>query len=195
MRKLETYKTHNDKQRRGKFSRVSNASSMALFLVLSVLYFVFAAQVLTQLIAPVGPTTPLILKQIECNILSYGAISDNQTDVSSAIYTAFNECVKTHPGSRLVIPPGNYLLNHSVVLSNGTNWALQVDGLITAAYGGNWSVDRSLILEGYAGAEVLNETINGEGDDEFLEDVLVIVNGELNDLGNTNGTNKFSRGF
>jgi rhamnogalacturonan hydrolase len=168
---------------------------MALFLVLSMLYFIFAAQVLTQLIAPVGPTTPLILKQIECNILSYGAISDNQTDVSSAIYTTFNECVKTHPGSRLVIPPGNYLLNQSVVLSNGTNWALQLDGLITAAYGGNWSVDRNLILKGNAGAEVLNETVNGEGDGEFLEDVLVIVNGELNDFGNTNGTNKCSHGF
>ena len=81
------------------------------------------------------------------------------------------------------------------MLSNGTNWALQLDGLITAAYGSNWSVDRSLILEGYAGAKVLNETINGEGDDEFLEDVLVIVNGQLNDVGNTNGTNKCSHGF
>jgi rhamnogalacturonan hydrolase len=168
---------------------------MALFLVSYLLHLIFPVQVLTQLIASVGPTTPLILKQIECNILSYGAIADNQTDISSAIHTAFNECVKTNPGSRLIIPPGNYLLNQSVVLSNGTNWALQVDGLITVAYGGKWSVDRSLILEGNAGVEVLNETINGEGDGEFLEDVLVIVSGELNDLGSTYSTNKYSNGF
>lgn len=81
------------------------------------------------------------------------------------------------------------------MLSNGTNWALQVDGLITVAYGGNWSVDRSLILEGNAGVEVLNETINGEGDGEFLDDVLVIVSGEFNDFGSTNSTNKYSNGF
>lgn len=54
-----------------------------------------------------------------------------------------------------------------------------MDGLITASYTGNWTVDRGLILQGFAGIEALNSTINGEGDGEFLLDTLVIVNGLL----------------
>lgn len=130
-----------------------------------------------QLIGPVGPTTSLKDKTIECNILDYGAVADNSTDISTAIETTFSDCVQKNPGSRLIVPHGEYLLNRSVVLSNGTNWALQLDGLITAAYGGNWTVDRELILQGFAGVEALNVTINGEGDGEFLLDVFVIVNG------------------
>ncbi|KAJ5973989.1 CAZyme family GH28 [Penicillium waksmanii] len=129
-----------------------------------------------QLIGPVGPTTNLEEKTVECNILHYGAIADNSTDISNSVEKAFTECVTKHPGSRLIIPEGNYLLNRSVVLSNGTNWALQLEGLVTAAYGGNWSVDRELILQGSAGVELINSTINGEGDQRFLLDVLVIVN-------------------
>ncbi|CAI7638895.1 unnamed protein product [Penicillium pancosmium] len=129
-----------------------------------------------QLIGPVGPTTNLEEKTVECNILHYGAIADNSTDVSDSVEKAFTECVTKHPGSRLIIPEGEYLLNRSVVLSNGTNWALQLDGLVTAAYGGNWSVDRELILQGSAGVGLINSTINGEGDQRFLLDVLVIVN-------------------
>jgi hypothetical protein len=132
---------------------------------------------LGQLIGPVGPTTDLEEKTIECNILNYGAIADNSTDISNSVEDTFTECVTKHPGSRLIIPEGNYLLNRSVVLSNGTNWALQLDGLITAAYGGDWSVERELILQGSAGVELINSTINGEGDQRFLLDVLVIVNG------------------
>lgn len=132
-----------------------------------------------QLIGPVGPTTDLSEKTIECNILNYGAKADNSTDISTALEDTFTECVLKHPGSRLIVPEGEYLLNRSVVLSNATNWALQLDGLITAAYGGNWTVDRELILQGFAGVQALNSTINGEGDNKFLLDVLVIVNGKL----------------
>lgn len=132
-----------------------------------------------QLIGPVGPTTPLDQKTTICNIADYGAVADNATDVSTSIHAAFDECVKKTPGSRLVIPAGNYLLNQSLVLSNATNWALQLDGLITASYGGNWTVDRGLILQGETGGvAALNATINGEGDKEFLLDVIVIVNGK-----------------
>ncbi|KAB8230004.1 putative rhamnogalacturonase [Aspergillus alliaceus] len=87
-----------------------------------------------QLISPVGPTTTLTQKTTECNILTYGA------------------CVRPNPGSRLVIPEGEYLIN----------------------WGGNWEIERSLILQGFAGVDVLNLTINGEGDHKFLLDVLVI---------------------
>lgn len=147
-----------------------------MFLITSLLLLSsFAAG---QLIGPVGPTTDLTQKTIECNILHYGAVADNSTDISTALERTFNDCVRRNPGSRLVVPEGKYLLRRGVVLRNGTNWAFQLDGLITAAYGGNWTIDRELILQGFAGVDLINATINGEGDAEFLLDVLVIVNGE-----------------
>lgn len=131
-----------------------------------------------QLIGPVGATTPLSEKTHICNVLDYGARNDNTTDVASAFEAAFTQCVIPNPGiARLYVPQGQYLLNRSLTLSNGTGWALQLEGLVTLAYGGNFSVERELILQGFAGVEALNATINGEGDGEFLEDGLVIVNG------------------
>ncbi|KAF5856467.1 hypothetical protein ETB97_007298 [Aspergillus alliaceus] len=43
-----------------------------------------------QLISPVGPTTTLTQKTTECNILTYGAVADNSTDISTALETTFN---------------------------------------------------------------------------------------------------------
>ncbi|EFX01600.1 endo-rhamnogalacturonase f [Grosmannia clavigera kw1407] len=147
---------------------------MRLFTLLGCLPFLGLAT--AQLIGPVGPTTPLHEKRRICNVLDFGAVPDNSTDVADALESAFNYCVLRHPGSRLVIPEGSYLLNRSVVLSNATNWAFQVDGLISLGYGGNYTVARELVLQGYVGADVLNSTINGEGDGHFLIDALVIVN-------------------
>ncbi|BDD59037.1 hypothetical protein MAP00_004273 [Monascus purpureus] len=74
-----------------------------------------------QLIGPVGPTADLSQKTIEWNILRYGAVADNSTDISTALETAFTNCVLKSPGSRLIVPEGNYLVNRGVVLSNVTN--------------------------------------------------------------------------
>ncbi|KAB8205934.1 pectin lyase fold/virulence factor [Aspergillus parasiticus] len=157
----------------------------------SLLLLLYSTLALGQLIGPVGPTTPLSEKTTECNILSYGAVADNSTDISTALETTFNDCVRPNPGSRLVVPEGQYLLNRGVVLSNATNWAFQLDGLITAAYGGNWEIERSLILQGFAGVDLLNETINGEGDHKFLLDVLVIVNAVDFEFYSSNGLGAF----
>ncbi|KAF4856767.1 Rhamnogalacturonase A [Colletotrichum siamense] len=132
--------------------------------------------VAAQLTGPVGPTTALSKKTTECNILNYGGISDNSTDVADAIENAYKSCVLVHAGSRLIVPEGNYLIKRTAILSNGTNWAFQLDGLITLAYGGNWTVDRELILQGFAGVEQLNATINGEGDGLFLQNGITIIN-------------------
>jgi polygalacturonase len=154
---------------------------MHLSLILSCLVTIPFAS--SQLIGPVGPRTPLSEKTRVCNILDFGGVADNSTDVAPAITTAFEQCVQRQPGSRLVVPEGNYLLKQSIVLSNGTNWAWQLDGLITAEYVGNSSgtsnylVPRDLILQGFAGVQALNSTINGEGDGKFLENLIVIVNG------------------
>ncbi|KAJ5673551.1 CAZyme family GH28 [Penicillium longicatenatum] len=144
-----------------------------------------------QLIGPVGPITDLENKKIECNILDYGAVADNKTDISSALERVFSDCVRKHPGSRLVVPEGEYLIERGVTLSNGTNWAFQLDGLITAAYGGDWNISRELILQGFAGREIINATINGEGDSEFLLDVLVIVNAVDFEFYSSNGKGAF----
>jgi rhamnogalacturonan hydrolase len=85
-----------------------------------------------QLIGPVGPTTPLTKKVIECNVLDYGAKADNETNVAPAILAAYEDCVRPNPGSRLIVPEGNYLTTEDIVLANATNWAFQLDGLITA---------------------------------------------------------------
>ncbi|KAH2175248.1 hypothetical protein KXV74_006607 [Aspergillus fumigatus] len=159
-------------------------------LALSLLYIPLGLAA-AQLIGPVGPTTALSKKTVDCNILSYGAVADNTTDISTSFESAFNWCVRPNPGSRLVVPEGQYLISRGVVLSNATNWAFQLDGLITVAYGGNWTIDRALILEGLAGTDVLNTTINGEGDQKFLLDVLVIVNAVDFEFYSSNGLGAF----
>ncbi|KAL2875240.1 hypothetical protein SGCOL_009530 [Colletotrichum sp. CLE4] len=141
-----------------------------------VLGLLSAWRVAAQLTGAVGPTTSLSQKTTECNILNYGAVNDNATDVADAIEKAFKTCVLPHAGSRLIVPDGQYLIKRTVILSNGTNWAFQLDGLITLAYGGNWTVDRELILQGFAGVEPLNATINGEGDGQFLQNGITIIN-------------------
>lgn len=85
-----------------------------------------------QLTGPVGPITPLSKKTKICNIVDYGAKADNKTNVAPALRDAFQKCVLPNPGSRLFVPSGNYLTTEDIVLSNGTNWAFQLDGLITA---------------------------------------------------------------
>lgn len=176
------YKTHamlRQQKQNCSHSQAGIITSIMLLNTLRLWILTFYIQILqAQLIGPVGPTTPLSEKTHECDITDYGAVSDNKTDVSPAINAAFYNCVLQNPNSRLIIPKGDYILTKSVTLVNGTNWALQLDGLITAQYGGNWTVERGDILQGFVGVEALNNTINGEGDQHFLLDVLVIVNGE-----------------
>ena len=51
------------------------------------------------------------------------------------------------------------------------------DANTSRSYAGNYSVPREKILWGSAGVKILNDTVNGEGDNLFLENVLVIING------------------
>ncbi|KAM0147835.1 hypothetical protein ACHAQE_010117 [Botrytis cinerea] len=170
-----------------------------------------------QLTGPVGATTPLSKKTTECNIRTlYPAFNPLTDDVSIPITNAFTSCVQKHAGSRLIVPAGNYTLKTSIILSNATNWAFQLDGLITATYYPNstdstyvvpYVVPRARILEGFAGVEKLNRyvlprqilddrvtdvevsnsTINGEGDGEFLENLIVIINAVDFELYSSNG--------
>jgi rhamnogalacturonan hydrolase len=64
----------------------------------------------------VGALTPLSKKTTVCNVLDYGAVADNKTDIGVAIAAAFTKCAKAG-GATLYIPEGNYLrkLNIAVV--------------------------------------------------------------------------------
>lgn len=124
----------------------------------------FLSPIFAQIIGRVSPATDLLEYKIDCSILVYGAVADNSTDIANALEASFSDCIHHHAESKLVVPEGENLINRGVVLSNATNWAFQLDGLITPAYGVNWAIKRGLLLQGYAGVDVLNGTINGECD-------------------------------
>ncbi|CAE6534977.1 unnamed protein product [Rhizoctonia solani] len=72
-----------------------------------------------QHVGHVGPTVPATSKMYECNVLNYGGKADNATDIGPAIKN---------------FTQGNYLLSSTVLLNAGSNWAFQLDGLITVDY-------------------------------------------------------------
>jgi rhamnogalacturonan hydrolase len=55
----------------------------------------------------VGALTPLSAKTKICNILDYGGVADNKTDIGPAIKLAFSLCAVSG-GATLYIPPGSY---------------------------------------------------------------------------------------
>lgn len=55
----------------------------------------------------VGALTPLSSKTKICNILDYGGVADNSTDIGPAIKSAFSECA-INGGATIYIPPGSY---------------------------------------------------------------------------------------
>ncbi|CUA78418.1 hypothetical protein RSOLAG22IIIB_07071 [Rhizoctonia solani] len=85
-----------------------------------------------QHVGHVGPTVPATSKMYECNVLNYGGKADNATDIGPAIKSAFTNCIVKNPNSHFT--QGNYLLSSTVLLNAGSNWAFQLDGLITVDY-------------------------------------------------------------
>jgi rhamnogalacturonan hydrolase len=55
----------------------------------------------------VGALTPLSSKTKVCNILDYGGVADNSTDIGPAIKLAFSSCAISG-GATIYIPPGYY---------------------------------------------------------------------------------------
>ncbi|CAE6477466.1 unnamed protein product [Rhizoctonia solani] len=103
------------------------------------LLFVSAAALLAsvcqaQYAGRVGPTVPAASKKHLCNVLNYGAKANNATDIGPAIKSAFTNCILKNHNSRLIVPAGNYLLSTTVLLNGASNWAFQLDGLITVDY-------------------------------------------------------------
>jgi len=73
---------------------------------------------------------------IECNVLTYGAVADNTTDLGPALTNAWQQCVipnvKTTVATDvlLYVPAGNFLLKTNVVFDDAANWNLHIAGNI-----------------------------------------------------------------
>ncbi|KAG9120651.1 hypothetical protein FRC07_003787 [Ceratobasidium sp. 392] len=107
---------------------------MRLSFLSSSLLTLLAGVCQAQYLGHVGPNVSATSKMYECNVLNYGAKVDNTTDIGPAITSAFKNCILKNPNSRLIVPAGNYLLSTTVSLNAGSNWAFQLDGLITLDY-------------------------------------------------------------
>jgi rhamnogalacturonan hydrolase len=89
------------------FSKLFSAFIVAVFLLSSLVEGLGAQVDLTS----VGPSTPLSSKSKICNILNYGGVADNATDIGPAISKAFTSCASTG-GATILIPPGTYSCKH-----------------------------------------------------------------------------------
>ncbi|GKZ80866.1 hypothetical protein AnigIFM56816_005375 [Aspergillus niger] len=91
-----------------------------------------------QLSGSVGPLTSAHSKAATktCNVLDYGAVADNSTDIGSALSEAWDAC---SDGGLIYIPPGDYAMDTWVSLSGGKATAIILDGTIyrTGTDGGN----------------------------------------------------------
>jgi rhamnogalacturonan hydrolase len=102
-------------------------SNFNLAFLSSFLYFsslVKAAAVVD--LALVGPSTTLSAKSIVCNVLDYGGIADNKTDIGPAILLAYSSCA-SGGGATLLIPTGEYSCMYCIYLmnspdANGQQW-------------------------------------------------------------------------
>ncbi|KUJ23727.1 pectin lyase-like protein [Mollisia scopiformis] len=136
---------------------------LSALLVPSLLFSSFAqAEVDTS---SVGPLTPLSSKSTICNVLDYGAVADNSTDIGLAILSAFTSCAKAG-GATLYIPPGSYSIATGVVLNGGSAYAIQIDGLITLTSDGSFN-GNAIVIENASDVEVFSSNalgaINGQG--------------------------------
>ena len=112
-----------------------------------------------QLSGTVGPLTSSSSKAASktCNVLDYGAVADNSTDVGQPIIDAFADCGS---GGVIYIPEGDYLIDTWVSLSNGSAWAIQMDGVI---YRGATPSSQSYMFEISGGSdfELFSSTAGG----------------------------------
>ncbi|TVY36592.1 putative rhamnogalacturonase A [Lachnellula subtilissima] len=134
--------------------------------VVPALFLSSVAQAAAQIdITSLGPKTALSAKSKICNVLDYGAVADNKTDIGPAILKAFSSCATTG-GATIYVPPGSYSIATGVTLNKGSAYAFQIDGLITltadGSFGGN-----AIVIENASDVEVFSSNglgaINGQG--------------------------------
>ena len=127
---------------------------LAAFLAIGLAPLLAIAQVDTS---SVGPTTSYASKADNkiCNVLDYGAVADNSTDIGPPISDAWDEC---KDGGVVYIPPGDYALNTWVDLTGGSSCAINIDGILyrTGTDGGNM-----IYIEHTTDFELLSSTSAG----------------------------------
>ncbi|KAJ5734076.1 rhamnogalacturonase rhgA [Penicillium malachiteum] len=127
---------------------------LAAFLAIGLAPLLAIAQVDTD---SVGPTTSYASKADNkiCNVLDYGAVADNSTDIGPPISDAWDEC---KDGGVVYIPPGDYALNTWVDLTGGSSCAINLDGILyrTGTDGGNM-----IYIEHTTDFELLSSTSAG----------------------------------
>ncbi|OKL60948.1 putative rhamnogalacturonase B [Talaromyces atroroseus] len=117
----------------------------------------FLAYASAQLSGSVGPLTSITNKKETalCNVVDYGAVADNSTDLGPALKSAFEACID---GGLVYIPSGDYLLETWVTLSGGSAWALQIDGII---YRGGTDGGNMIYIEHATDFELFSSTSSG----------------------------------
>lgn len=68
-----------------------------------------------------------------CNVLSYGGVADNATDIGPAITKAYADCVSQATTSDpadtvLLVPGGAYALKTSITFIHANNFTIEIDG-------------------------------------------------------------------
>ncbi|PWY91759.1 RGase C [Aspergillus sclerotioniger CBS 115572] len=123
-----------------------------------------------QLSGPVGPLTSYASKTATkvCNIIDYGGYPNNETDIGSALLSAWDDCAK---GGLVYIPPGNYSMATFNELKDGVSSAVQLDGVInrTGSDGATMLSFRNCIdFEFFSGNS--KGTIQGNGHEYLVND-------------------------
>ncbi|CAK5262303.1 unnamed protein product [Mycena citricolor] len=71
---------------------------------------------------------------VTCNVLNYGGVADNKTDIGPALSAAWTKCVipnvKTTVATdvQLLVPAGSFLLASNVLFNHAANWNLHLAG-------------------------------------------------------------------
>jgi len=100
---------------------------------------------------------------VRCSVLDHGGKADGKTNIGPAIIDTYKSCVKGNNGGVLWVPPGNYLINSTVVLGD-SNYVVQIDGTITLNF--NPSIQGTIFQWNHATSVTLQGSghINGQGE-------------------------------
>ncbi|KAJ7726842.1 pectin lyase-like protein [Mycena maculata] len=91
-------------------------------------------------LATLALTATPVTAFIECNVLNYGAVADNSTDLGPALTKAWTQCVIPQVTTTvatnvlLYVPAGNFLLASTVTFDDAANWNLHIAGNIYLPY-------------------------------------------------------------
>ncbi|KIJ60279.1 glycoside hydrolase family 28 protein [Hydnomerulius pinastri MD-312] len=74
-----------------------------------------------------------------CNVLNYGGVADNSTDIAPAIMSAYTNCVAGSTTSNpadtvLLVPSGTYALQTAVTLTNVADFTIEIDGALNLVF-------------------------------------------------------------